>query len=171
MGKKLRECVTLGRGIIGADRAGVVANGKFDRINITLRDEYDLPKDVAKHLVSNYGTRALQMAELCKVGGKFYCPQVCHPTYGAKRLVSKFPFLEAEVVFACRQEYALSAQDVLARRMRLAFIDSDAADACCERVVDLMGQELGWSRRKQRQEVADFRKWLETMNMHERQGW
>ena len=34
--------MTEGRGIIGADRAGVVANGKFDRINITLRDEYEV---------------------------------------------------------------------------------------------------------------------------------
>eukprot|EP00518_Triparma_eleuthera_P020377 CAMPEP_0197559176 /NCGR_PEP_ID=MMETSP1320-20131121/20706_1 /TAXON_ID=91990 /ORGANISM="Bolidomonas sp., Strain RCC2347" /LENGTH=624 /DNA_ID=CAMNT_0043120577 /DNA_START=65 /DNA_END=1936 /DNA_ORIENTATION=- len=169
MGKKLGECVTEGRGIIGADRAGVVANGKFDRINITLRDEYELPKDVAKHLVSNYGTRALQIAELCKADGEFYCPQVSSKLYGAKRIVSKFPFLEAEVIFACRQEYALTAQDVLARRTRLAFIDSDAADACCERVVELMGTELGWNKARQKKEVAEFRKWLETMNMKDRQ--
>ena len=130
-----------------------------------------LPKDVAKHLVSNYGTRALQIAELCKADGEFYCPQVSNKLYGAKRLVSKFPFLEAEVIFACRQEYALTAQDVLARRTRLAFIDSDAAGACCERVVELMGIELGWNKSKQIKEVAEFRKWLGTMNMKDRQTW
>ncbi len=45
-----------------------------------------------------------------------------------RRLYSKYPMLEAEVVFACRQEYACTAVDVLARRTRLAFLDSKAAE-------------------------------------------
>ena len=57
-GRALRpECETAGMGIIGSDRAGIVVNAKFDRIGVTLREEYGLPKDVAYHLVSNYGTR------------------------------------------------------------------------------------------------------------------
>ncbi|GMH99362.1 hypothetical protein TrVE_jg13345 [Triparma verrucosa] len=167
-GKKIRECITLGRGIIGADRSGVVAGGKFDRINITLRDEYHLPKDVAKHLVANYGTRALQIAELCQPGGTIYYPSVCNTKYGANRLHRKYAILEAEVVFAVRHEYAFSAQDVLARRTRLAFIDSDAAEEVIERVVELMGNELKWGSWRRKQEVNEFRRWLKTMNMEDR---
>ena len=170
IGKPLRGCITEGRGVIGADRAGVVANGKFDRINVTLREEYGLPKDVAKHLVGNYGTRALQIAELVKIGGEFHEMNLSHPQYGAKRLNSKYAFLEAEVVFACRHEYALTVQDVLARRTRLAFIDSEAAESCVERVADLMARELGWGWKRKKKEVADFKVWLKTMNMSEDTG-
>jgi len=56
-GRALRqECETQGMGIIGADRAGIVIAGKFDRIVVTLREDYGLPKDVAYHLVNNYGS-------------------------------------------------------------------------------------------------------------------
>lgn len=47
--------------LLGADRAGIVVGQKFDRIVITLRETYGLHKDVAKHLVHNYGTRGLQV--------------------------------------------------------------------------------------------------------------
>jgi len=172
-GKSLRPCVTEGRGIVGADRMGVVAGGKFDRINVTLREEYMLPKDVSKHLVSNYGTRALQIAELVKDGGAYQEDNLTHKQYGEKRLVAKYPFLAAEVVFACRQEYALGVQDVLARRTRLAFIDSEAALGCVEQVASLMAKELRWSRRKEKEEVEEFKRWIKTMNMDDKTkgGW
>ena len=49
------------------------------------------------------------------------------------QLYSKYPMLEAEVVFACRSEYACTAVDVLARRTRLAFLDAYAAEQVCVR--------------------------------------
>ena len=53
--------MTLTGQVLGADRAGVVFNKKYDRIPITLRESYNLDKDVARHLSRNYGTRALQV--------------------------------------------------------------------------------------------------------------
>ncbi len=164
-GKALRGCVTLNRGVIGADRAGVVANGKFDRVNVTLRDDYNLPKDVAKHLISNYGTRALQIAEMCNPESPMCEPSVVHPVYGCKRLVAKYPFLEAEVLFAVRQEYAMTAVDVLARRTRLAFIDASAAEDVVERVVELMAKDLGWGRWRRKDEIRETKRWLCSMRM------
>ncbi|CAN0106441.1 unnamed protein product, partial [Laminaria digitata] len=84
--------------LIGADRAGVVCAQKFDEINVILREEYSLSCDVAKHLVANYGTRALQIAEIVK-RNKGYA----HSTAAARCLAIKYPFLEAEVVFAVEQ--------------------------------------------------------------------
>ena len=172
-GKQVRKCVTEGRGIIGADRMGVVVGGKFDRINVTLREEYGLPLDVSRHLVSNYGTRALQIAELVKLEGPYSDQSLVHPVYGAKRLQGRYPFLLAEVTFACRQEYALTVQDVLARRTRLAFIDSEAAVSCVDQVASIMAKELGWSSKRKREEIEAFKKFAKTMNMDEKGkgGW
>ena len=159
---KRRLCQTEGRGIIGADRAGVISGGKFDRVVVTLREDYGLSRDVAEHLVSNYGTRALQIGEMVYPKSSFFEPKVYHRNFGARKLSKKFPFLEAEVVFAVRQEYALSAVDVLARRTRLLYLDADAAQDCVQRVVDLMGVELGWSWRRKANEIAAAEKFIST---------
>lgn len=50
--------------LIGADRGGLVCHRNFDRVTIALREVYKMDKDIAEHLVSNYGTRALQLAEM-----------------------------------------------------------------------------------------------------------
>ena len=44
------------------------------------------------------------------------------------------PQLEAEVVYTARHEYCESAQDFLARRTRLAFLDIEAAREALPRV-------------------------------------
>lgn len=49
----------------------------------------------------------------------------------------------------------MKAVDVLARRTRLAFIDSKAASDAAPRVVEIMADLLGWSRRRQKQELRE----------------
>jgi glycerol-3-phosphate dehydrogenase len=107
---------------------------RYDRIPITLRESYGLDKEVAKHLAANYGTRALQVAELAR----------SEPALGA-RLSPRYPFVLAEVVFAVEQEYALTPVDVLARRTRLAFLNADEALAALPAVVGTMAPLLGWT--------------------------
>ncbi len=157
---KAGPCVTEGLKLIGADRAGIVCERKFDIITITLREDYGFDRDVAEHLTRNYGTRALQIAEIIAQG---------YPTRGKdlhpKRLVSKHPFLEAEVVFAVQHEYALTAVDVLARRTRLAYVDHDAALEALPLVISLMATLLGWSRARQAQELKDAKAFLDTMKV------
>ena len=224
--RNVTECATLNLGLIGSDRAGVVSRRKFDKVAITLREEYvserserthqngrrpseasmshllalalfpsfhthihsswhsslpltfsharfarryNMAKDIAAHLVSNYGTRALQIAEMTRPNGPGSVAHVAATPQGHRRLVAKFPFLEAEVVFAVRQEYAFSVVDVIARRTRLAFIDSHAAEQVSARVAELMGKELGWSRAKQAAEVKEAKRWLVNMNLKEGQ--
>ncbi|KAG6621840.1 Glycerol-3-phosphate dehydrogenase, partial [Phytophthora cinnamomi] len=114
---KASPCKTKEVGIIGADRIGEVCNKKFDKITVTLRENYNLDKDIAEHLMRNYGTRALQV-EIEQDGfldrKHSDHPRRLHPSTRISRLRS----------FAVRQEYALKATDILGRRMRLAFIDS-----------------------------------------------
>jgi glycerol-3-phosphate dehydrogenase len=129
-----------------------VINQKYDRIPVTLREVYGFSKDVAKHLTVNYGTRALQVAELAKDKPAL-----------ARRLNPSYPFLAAEVVFACEQEYALTAVDVLARRTRLAFLNADAAAAAVPDVVELMGGVHGWGRARKEAETKAALEFLTTM--------
>ncbi|RLN92285.1 hypothetical protein BBJ28_00011824 [Nothophytophthora sp. Chile5] len=156
---KATPCKTKDVGIIGADRIGEVCNKKFDKITVTLRENYNLDKDIAEHLMRNYGTRALQVAEI-EQHGFLDRKQSDHP----RRLHPKYPYLEAEVVFAVRQEYAQKATDVIGRRMRLAFIDSGVGMELTPRVVHMMGELHGWSKARREQEIAECKEYLETMH-------
>lgn len=65
-----------------------------------------------------------------------------NPTYSEK-LSAKYDYTAAEVVYAVRHEMALSVEDVLARRVRLLFLDARVAIEAAPRVAQIMAQELG----------------------------
>ena len=69
----------------------------------------------------------------------------------------EFPYLEGEVRYACKAEYAQTCVDILARRTRLAFLNANAAKEAMPRVLDIMQEELGWSDeyRRKEEETAD----------------
>lgn len=100
----------------------------------------------------NYGTRALQVAEIARAD-----PNMGH------RIVPRYPFLAAEVIFACEQEYALTAVDVLARRTRLAFLNAESARESIPAVAELMGTFYGWSSSRKRSEVDAANSYLQGM--------
>ena len=68
-------------------------------------------------------------------------------------LVAGRPYLEAEVAWAVRHELALSLDDVLARRLRLAAELPDRGAAVAPRVAEIIGRELGWGASRQALEV------------------
>ena len=59
-------------------------------------------------------------------------------------MVGNYPYVEAEVRYAVRREYACTAVDVLARRTRLAFLNAMAAAQALPKVISIMQSELGW---------------------------
>lgn len=61
-----------------------------------------------------------------------------------RRLHSEFPYIDAEVRYACR-EYAATAVDVIGRRLRLAFLNTQAAGEALPTVVNIMAEEYKWS--------------------------
>jgi len=159
-GNLVEQCTTSKMQLLGADRAGIVCAQKFDHVLVTLRDEYSLPKDVASHLLSNYGTRALQVADI--IDSNYYNTSTAE---GPKRLVRQYPVVDAEVVLAVEQEYAIKAVDVLARRTRLAFIDANAARQAAPRVVEIMGKMLQWDKKRKQAELEEVEIFLQTMEM------
>eukprot|EP00281_Chroomonas_sp_CCMP1168_P022007 CAMPEP_0206230000 /NCGR_PEP_ID=MMETSP0047_2-20121206/10005_1 /ASSEMBLY_ACC=CAM_ASM_000192 /TAXON_ID=195065 /ORGANISM="Chroomonas mesostigmatica_cf, Strain CCMP1168" /LENGTH=694 /DNA_ID=CAMNT_0053653353 /DNA_START=30 /DNA_END=2114 /DNA_ORIENTATION=+ len=148
--KHAKPCGTHALRVVGSDRGGVICGGHFERLRANISERHGLDADVAAHLVSNYGTRALQVLQLARrADGEERMPRLC----------DAYPFLEAEVVFAVRHEYALTAVDVMARRMRLAFLDERASEQALDRVLHVMQEELEWdSTRKaeERQAVVSF---------------
>ena len=132
----------LGEGCTKCNTLDIVLHGGegcTKSLNIQLIQKYGLTPDVAEHLVKTYGGRVWELLANAKPTGKQW------PRYGHK-LVSNYPYIEEEVRYACR-EYACTIEDVLSRRTRLAFLNSEAAMEVLPRVAEIMAEELGWSRR------------------------
>ena len=72
------------------------------------------------------------------------------------RVHPRLEFTKAEVVFAIRNEMARTIEDVLARRVRLLFLDAQAAIDAAPLVGTLLQVELGKSDEWMEQQVADF---------------
>ena len=98
----------------------------------------------AARLVSRHGTEAPGVVSLGADLGLI------------RPLTTGRPFLEAEVVWAVRHELALTLDDVLARRLRLAQELPDRCAAIAPRVAELMGTELGWGETRRAREVEAF---------------
>ena len=118
-----------------------------DSLAAELEDKYPhLDTDVASHLAKTYGVRAW---EVCKVSTQH------------ERITPGYPYIEAEVVYGCR-EYACTVEDILSRRTRLAYLNRDEALAAIPKVTDLMAKELGWSRSVKAQQAQAAKKYIES---------
>ncbi|KAL2645218.1 hypothetical protein R1flu_012805 [Riccia fluitans] len=104
----------------------------------------------AKHLVHSYGGMAQRVALIAQNEGL------------GKRLAHGYPVLEAEVAYCARYEYCESAVDFIARRCRLAFLDTDAARRTLPRVIEILGAEHRWDKWRKKQELQLAKEFLET---------
>jgi glycerol-3-phosphate dehydrogenase len=73
------------------------------------------------------------------------------------RLHPEHPYTHAHVIWAIREEMAVTVEDVLARRTRLLILDARAAVDIAEKVAEVMAAELGETEDWVREQVADFR--------------
>ncbi|KIO05263.1 hypothetical protein M404DRAFT_141245 [Pisolithus tinctorius Marx 270] len=132
--------------------------GLIQRASTMLAYFFGLDTDVATQLSDNYGDRAWTVCALAQPTGEQW------PLHGV-RLSPNYSYLEAEVLYATRHEYACTAVDVLARRTRLAFVNAQAALSALPRVIEIMSEELGWDRARQRQEFERSIKFLQSMGL------
>ncbi|KAM3720800.1 putative glycerol-3-phosphate dehydrogenase [Dirofilaria immitis] len=142
----VRKCVTAGLLLEGAHNWDPL-------LHIRLVQDYGLDEDVARHLASTYGDKAFAVARMSKITGKRW------PIVG-DRLHSEFPYIESEVKYAIK-EYACTAVDVIARRLRLAFLNTYAAYEVLDKVVDIMGEELHWSAAEKKKQLNMARSFIE----------
>ena len=131
--KPARNCQTRNLRLYGAEH---YAPG----IAKVLIDDYGLAADIAHHLQHAFGDKAMCVAQLAKEG------------FG-DRLHPDHPFIDAEVVYSARHEFAEHASDVLTRRTPLALLDNTAAQTAVPRVVALMGEVHGWNQERREAEA------------------
>jgi glycerol-3-phosphate dehydrogenase len=90
------------------------AEGWRRTLYLPLIQMYGVETDVAKHLVESYGNRAWTVASLSAQTGERW------PVRGI-RLSRMYRYVDGEIRYAVRYEYAETAVDVLARRTRYPF--------------------------------------------------
>jgi len=157
---KAGECKTKEMQLIGAENWNsafftvLIQNYKRTKTTRNTRTQVKFPSDIAQHLSNSYGTRAHRVAQIAETG------------YG-NRLADGYPYIEAEVVFAATEEMACSAVDVLARRTRIAFLDTEAAFLCLPRLVDIMADTLKWDAERKKKEIESAHFFLKTFGLHE----
>lgn len=108
--------------------------------------DYGLERDISQHLALKYGTRAPRVAELAKRRPGL-----------SERLIPAYPFIQAEIVYAVREEMACTLRDFIARRIRLEITDWRAAWDAAPVVAAVMGGELGWPEDVEKKEVTAYR--------------
>lgn len=150
----IKPCQTEKVKLIGADHY-------TPTMFIRLIQHFGLEPDVAEHLASNYGDRAYAVASMAKPIEGLRWPRV------GGRLVHTYPYLEAEVRWAVRAEWACSIVDVIGRRLRLAFLNAKAADESLGKVADIMAEELNWSKDRKASELSEAHEWLKSMGLNE----
>src|SRR5205814_1776675 len=97
-----------------------------------LAEKYSIGIDISKHLVGSYGDKAEDVLKINR----------------NRRISEKYPYIESEIIYAIRKEYACKPMDIVARRIRLAFLDVEESKNVLPKIVGVMEKELGWDEPK-----------------------
>lgn len=139
------ECQTDGMLLEGS-------HGWTPTMYIRLVQDFGLDCEVAQHLAQSYGDRAFPVAKMASLTGKRW------PIIG-KKIHPEFPYIDAEVRYGVR-EYATNAIDMIARRLRLSFLNVQAAQEALPIIVDIMGEELNWSKDEKAKQIKEATEFL-----------
>lgn len=88
------------------------SHGWRKNLYVELIQQYGLETEVAKHLTDTYGDLAWSVCAMEERTNQRW------PQHG-KRIDPVYPYIEGEVRYACRREFAHTAVDVIARRVSL----------------------------------------------------
>lgn len=126
------------------DKAAEQLHNKKKSVTITLKIHgYTIENDIS--YLSVYGSDAAVIEKLWQ--GDERLKEKIHPAY---------PYTKAEVIFAVRNEMAQTLEDVLARRIRLLFLDAAAATAAALTVAQLMAEEMQYDESWVQTQWTDF---------------
>ena len=105
---------------------------------------YDLPREVARHLLHSYGTMSMRVI---KLGEENKMNERLHPDY---------PFLKSELLYAIKYEMVEKPTDVLCRRVPIAFLNKDLVkDVALPLVIEMMAKERKWNTQKKKEETEE----------------
>ncbi len=118
---------------------------------------YGLSAETIGHLGYSYGAESYTILRILSTDESM-----------AQRLIDELPYIRAEVLYACREEMALTPYDVLARRTSIILEDRQRGLGIVEEVAALMAQELGWNAQEQQRQVQAYRTLVENQLHAER---
>lgn len=127
-----------------------ISGGQMSRIDLEmlakqLAQHYDLPVEITRHLAFSYGSDFDQLIRLMLDDEQL-----------RERLTRNLPNVKAEVVYAARHEMAVTLNDALMRRMRMAMLAGEASMECAPEAAMLMARELGWDEAEIRRQLTSF---------------
>jgi glycerol-3-phosphate dehydrogenase len=111
----------------------------------------DLPSDAIPHLIEAYGSRYGAVLALCAK----------QPELSA-RVSDQSPVIAAELVWAAREEVAMTLEDAVVRRTPLGALGYPG-DTVVARAAAIVGAELRWSQERTEREVASLKAFYAAM--------
>ncbi len=127
-----------------------LSGGEMSRVELEMTakqiaQHYELPMDITRHLIFTYGSNFDVLIRLMRNDESL-----------RDRLVADLPHVKAEIVYAARNEMAVTLADAFARRTRLAMLAGEASLDCAPVAAELMAKELDWSEAETAQQVEMF---------------
>lgn len=102
-----------------------------------------LDPSIIDHLVSTYGNESLHIVDLIEKQSSL-----------GQRIISDFPVLEAEIYFSVISEMAVSVQDFMLRRTRLAVLNPEKSMEVAGKVAESMAKLLKWDKQRVQAELT-----------------
>lgn len=113
-----------------------------------------LEYETANHLVGSYGYLAKEVCHLAEQKNLF------------QKLDPSKPYIEAEVLYATKNEFAHKVSDIIGRRLRLGFVDSAIASRVVQRIANIMKDELHWSNEQLQKNVEEAHEYIESLSLY-----
>jgi glycerol-3-phosphate dehydrogenase len=130
----------------------VGADGYYGLVQQTaqIAAQYGIDEKSVVHLLNRYGSLISEVIELIVEDKKL-----------AQPLAEDLPYLKAEIVYAVTHEGAMSVDDVISRRTRLAFEANNAGLDLVDDVAALIAPYLGWGAKEKKASIAEYRAQVE----------
>ena len=134
------DSTTENLAIIGAEGYSVLIN-KIPK----LAKEYGLAEDTIRHLLDRYGSLFEEVLAPAKDDSTLLEP-----------LIEGLPYIKAEALYAITHEAALSIDDLLSRRTRIAFEASDSGLSITSYLGELLGKYAGLEEKEIAKSINEY---------------
>ena len=134
------DSTTENLAIIGAEGYSVLIN-KIPK----LAKEYGLAEETIRHLLDRYGSLFEEVLAQAKDDSTLLEP-----------LIEGLPYIKAEALYAITHEAALSIDDLLSRRTRIAFEASDSGLSITSYLGELLGKYAGLEKKEIAKSINEY---------------
>ncbi|MEE9170798.1 MAG: glycerol-3-phosphate dehydrogenase/oxidase [bacterium] len=114
-------------------------------IETKMQDEFKIPPDVARYLLSAYGCHVETLFKFLR-----------NSSNNKQRIVPGLPFIWAQLPYAIEHEMTISLDDFLIRRTHLFSLDLNQGREVVVEIASRMGQILNWSEDDKRQHIQKY---------------